>query len=103
SLGILTNWSHQHSSLGAIDYATLRFHFCTVPGLRDTSLTITVDDPKAEQDEGPSSSLELQSLMKVTDTSDARETMQLAHDALGDKFLELLNDDLRRRWGLRNE
>jgi uncharacterized protein (TIGR04255 family) len=103
ALGILTGWVHDLSITASADVASLKLHYCSPYKDDDAALTVVVDQPKSDENEEPASSLELEASISIRDGQDLEKRIRTAHDLLGQKFLDIANDDLRRRWGFQDE
>lgn len=98
-LGILTNWQVDELSIERPSLAGLRLHYCTDVGSDDTTLDITVN-PLFESAASDACNLELRVTSSVSSQDEIVPRMNTAHDILIEKFLSVLNDEMRRRWGL---
>jgi uncharacterized protein (TIGR04255 family) len=98
-LGILTNWQASELSVERANLAGLRLHYCTNMKPDDTTLDITVD-PLFESVANGGCTLEIKVTASVSSQDEVGSRMNSAHDVLVEKFLSILNDDMRRRWGL---
>lgn len=99
ALGILTGWRDVPLTVNQADLAGLCLHYCDDLDIGDGALTISVETPSGT-DRTDTCSLELNVTARVTDQRDVHLSMESAHDLLVNRFVSLLNDDLRRQWGL---